>query len=354
MHPSYPLVAKALVAFGFTLIVAAPADQQVPQKVQQPSWSHAFDLKCRNSTQPKFDKDTKTFGIEVFRDDNNGRGLYIVDTGVIGAVHDFQDFKGPNAKSRAPAWLHGLDLKVRPAGVEDFAKAKVFGLEVFRDENNDNWIYISDVGAIGIAKGKRAGKAPTEAPKAPRWVHGIDVKVRKGGDKNFDKETKVWSIEVFLDENNGNLIYICENGDLAIVPGSQDAVAPTPMAKAPEWLHGLDLKVRKGGQQDFDPMTKTFGLEVFRDENNGNLLYISETGSISVVPGKQGLKAPTPEDKLSQPVWTHGLDLKCRKFGQKDFTKDTPLFGVEVFNDDNTGCTIYICETGAISAVAKQ
>ncbi len=159
---------------------------------------------------------------------------------------------------------------------------------------------------------------------------------------------------MFLDDNNGNLIYICENGMLAIVPGFQDAAAPTLKAVAPAWLHGLDLKVRKGGQMDFDGQTKEYGLEVFRDDNNGNLIYISETGSLSVVPGKKDLPAPTDEKKMTKPVLTHGLDLKCRKFGQTDFGKGTPLYGVEVFNDDNTGCTVYICETGAISAVARK
>jgi hypothetical protein len=347
------LVIQAVVALGLSITLTPRAEPQDQKKVQQPTWSHAFDLKCRASTQPKFGKDTKTFGFEVFRDDNNGKGLYIIESGDIGAVGDLKEFKGPNAKTRAPAWLHGLDLKVRPAGVEDFAKAKTFGLEVFRDENTGNWIYISEVGAFSVAQGGRGAKAPTDSPKAPKYVHGLDLKVRKAGEKSFDKETKVWSIEVFLDENTGDLIYMCENGKLAIVPGSKETVTPTPSPKGPDWLHGLDLKVRKGGTHDFDPMTKSYGLEVFRDENNGNLIYISEAGSLAVVPGKQALKAPTPEPKLSQPVWTHGLDLKCRRFGQKDFTKDTPLFGVEVFNDNNTGCTIYICETGAITAVAK-
>jgi hypothetical protein len=58
------------------------------------------------------------------------------------------------------------------------------------------------------------------------------------------------------------------------------------VAKGPKWLHGLDLKVRKGGEADFSKDTKRIGIEVFRDENNNNLIYVSETGSIAVVPGK--------------------------------------------------------------------
>src|SRR5437764_13726983 len=56
--------------------------------------------------------------------------------------------------------------------------------------------------------------------------------------------------------------------------------------KAPDWKHGMELRVRKAGETDFNKDTKKYGIEVFRDENNGNLIYISETGSIAVVPGK--------------------------------------------------------------------
>ena len=56
--------------------------------------------------------------------------------------------------------------------------------------------------------------------------------------------------------------------------------------KPPKWMHGLDLRVRKGGEANFSEKTQKFGIEVFRDDNNGNVIYISETGSIAVVPGK--------------------------------------------------------------------
>jgi len=56
--------------------------------------------------------------------------------------------------------------------------------------------------------------------------------------------------------------------------------------KGPKWLHGLDLRVRKGGEPDFTKETRKFGVEVFRDESTNYLVYISETGSIAVVPAK--------------------------------------------------------------------
>ena len=56
--------------------------------------------------------------------------------------------------------------------------------------------------------------------------------------------------------------------------------------KAPTWLYGLNLKSRKASEFDFNKDTKKYGIEVYKDEENGNLIYVSETGSIAVIPGK--------------------------------------------------------------------
>jgi hypothetical protein len=340
---------RGLMIGGFVLALLPAVMAQQPQP---PKWSHAFDLKCRSTKDPKFDK-ARGFGIEVFRDENNGQGIYINELGVMAAVPGFKDQTVPVVNKRAPLWLHGLDLKVRPAGLNDFAKAKTFGLEVFRDEHNGNWLYITEAGGLAGAQGGRGFKPAGDAPKNPKWVHAIDLKVRAGGVKTFDKDTKMHGIEVFLDDNNSNLIFMCESGMVSIVPGYKgSAPIPDKEVKEPEWMHGLDLKVRKGGQKDFDGQTKTFGLEVFLDKNTGNVIYICETGSIAVVPAKAGLTAPTKNP--SEPIWTHGLDLNCRKFGKEDFTKtDAPLYGIEVFTDENTGSVLYIGETGSITAVPK-
>jgi hypothetical protein len=57
-------------------------------------------------------------------------------------------------------------------------------------------------------------------------------------------------------------------------------------AKEPKWLYGLGLKVRKGTESEFTKDTKKIGLEVFRDENNNNLIYITEAGAIAVAPAR--------------------------------------------------------------------
>lgn len=56
--------------------------------------------------------------------------------------------------------------------------------------------------------------------------------------------------------------------------------------RAPSWKYGLNTRVRKGQEADFSADTRKIGIEIYRDENNGNLIYVSETGSIAVVPGK--------------------------------------------------------------------
>jgi hypothetical protein len=56
--------------------------------------------------------------------------------------------------------------------------------------------------------------------------------------------------------------------------------------KGPKWLHGLSVRVRRADEADFTKDTKRVGVEVFRDENNGNLIYVTEAGSIAVVKEK--------------------------------------------------------------------
>lgn len=54
-------------------------------------------------------------------------------------------------------------------------------------------------------------------------------------------------------------------------------------AKGPQWSHGLMLRARKADEAHWTAETKKIGIEVFVDENNGNLIYITENGAIAVV-----------------------------------------------------------------------
>jgi hypothetical protein len=71
---------------------------------------------------------------------------------------------------------------------------------------------------------------------------------------------------------------------LGILPMVQ---AQPDKPQAPDWKHGMELRVRKAGEPDFNAQTQKYGIEVFLDKNNGNLIYISQTGSIAVVPEKK-------------------------------------------------------------------
>jgi hypothetical protein len=79
---------------------------------------------------------------------------------------------------------------------------------------------------------------------------------------------------------------VCFLIGLLLAPHLPFAQAQESKVKPPIWLHGLEVKSRKAGEQDFTKDTKKYGIEVFKDDNNGNLIYVSETGSIAVVPGK--------------------------------------------------------------------
>jgi hypothetical protein len=269
-----------------------------------------------------------------------GAGLLVVFAGLTPFIATAQDKKGKELE-----WKHGMKLRVREAGKREFTKdTPEFGVEVFNDPNSGHLAYIdtnekATVATIALVKGESKG----EGAKAPDWRHAMDLSVRKAGEAKFTKDTKRYGVEVFLDENTGNLIYVCESGSIAVVP-SGGAAAPGGNAKAPEWTHGMELWVRKAGERDFNKDTKKWGVEVFRDENNGNLVYISETGNIAVVSGvtTKGEKAPE---------WKYGFEVSARKSDEAEFSDKTKRYNIEVFQDENNGNAIYMCETGSIAVL---
>lgn len=49
-------------------------------------------------------------------------------------------------------------------------------------------------------------------------------------------------------------------------------------------LLGHELKVRKVGEANFTDESKKVAFELYRDEANQNLIYVTDTGAIAVVP----------------------------------------------------------------------
>jgi hypothetical protein len=243
-------------------------------------WITGLDLPARKAGEKEFAKSTKVHSLEIFRDPNTDAFLYITEAGIIAACP-----AGGRASfgNKAPVWDHSIDLNVRKGGEKDWKSANKVGIEIYRDPNTGNLIYVTDTGSIAVVA--EAGESK-DKEKAPSWLHGLDLAVRKADEPTFTKETKRYGVEVFRDEANGNLVFVCENGSLAVAPGGAKLAAPTVNPKEPTWSHGWNVKARKYQEKEFTERTRVFGGEVFRDENSGVLLTVSEVGSISVLPTK--------------------------------------------------------------------
>src|ERR1700722_11332206 len=76
------------------LVTQVPAVQG-QQKPRELVWTHAFDLACRRLNEIDFTKDTQKFGVEAFKDTNNGLGLFISQVGSLAAGRGFQELKLP-------------------------------------------------------------------------------------------------------------------------------------------------------------------------------------------------------------------------------------------------------------------
>jgi hypothetical protein len=340
-----------LFAIYFALVLPGAGGQE--KKLKELQWSHAYDLPCRKKDEKDITEKTQRFGVEAFRDKNTGDGigLFIAQNGSIGTGANFAGLALPfaDADRKKPSHQTGLDMPARKAGVLEWKGAKVHGMEIFRDPMSDNWIYVTDQGNIATCNAKGQ---PGNPGRDPDWIHSVDLQVRKGGVKEW-KEAAKFGIEVYKDGNTNNLVYVTENGFVACFQEVTEVKIPKGKAgEAPQWLHGLDLSCRRHDEKLFTKDTRKWGVEVFHDVTTHNLIFISETGSIAVCPAPADIKAPTA--KAKEPVWTHGLNVKCRKHGEKDFGPDTKAFGAEVVLDENVNVTIYINELGNIAVMSAK
>jgi hypothetical protein len=127
---------------------------------------------------------------------------------------------------------------------------------------------------------------PASAPakdKAPKWLYGVEFRVRKADEPEFTKATFLCGAEIFKDESTGNLVYISEKGSIGVLSSGN---ADGGRSKEPTWVKGFALKVRKAGEVDFTKETKRYGGEYFEETNTGNRLYIVDTGMMAMTTGK--------------------------------------------------------------------
>ena len=57
-------------------------------------------------------------------------------------------------------------------------------------------------------------------------------------------------------------------------------------SKKPEWQLGRIFSVRKADEKNFNEKTQKHGAEIYKDENTGNLVYLTDSGWICVFQSK--------------------------------------------------------------------
>ncbi|MCZ2344391.1 MAG: hypothetical protein LC104_21735 [Bacteroidales bacterium] len=330
----------AVGLFLLASTVGSSTGAQTPQatKATKPEWVYAHDLRVRKGGQKDFNKDTQKIGVEFFRDATAGALLAISQSGQLAVLP--LDKLGAEKKA---TWKFAHDLRVRKSDEEVFTPATTkYGVEVFQDSASGKLLYVDETAGISLAN----TPAHVGADGEPKWHHALVLKVRGSGEAEFGSRSRKFGIEVFKDSNTGGLVYVSETGSLAIAPAPATAPAPDQV-KPPKALYGLDLRVRKSGEADFSDKTKTVGVEVFRDENTGGLLYISQSGAIAAVP------TPATIQSGKGVTWKHAMELKARSGGEADFAKAN-TFGIEVFQDNNTGYLVYVDDAGGIAVLVRK
>ena len=333
------IAASFAFVVGFT-VLASTADLAAQPKTDKgppPKFLYGHDLKVRPGTQRDWDKAVK-IGVEVFQHETTAATVGISEAGNISVFP-----LGAVGGDKTSKWLTAHDLKVRKAGEPEFTqKTKTWGVEVFRDLGSNRLLYVSEAGGIAFAP----VPANLVSDKGPKWHHALEPTVRGLDAVTFDN-AKRFGLEVFKDENTGGLVYITETGSMST------AAAPAMMPDAtkilpPKPVYGYTLRVRGADEPDFtEDKTKKFSVEVFEDPNANVLFYLSDTGSIAVVPN-----LPRDEAKKGPPLWKAAMNLRVRKGGEKDFDK-AKKYGIEVFEDIRTGNLMFISETGAIAVLGK-
>jgi len=306
------------------------------QPTAKPVYLFGYNLKVRPGGQTDWKKATAV-GVELNRDTGTGALLAVTESGNLAVT------TGEPGANKKAEWVFALDLKVRKAEEDRFTpETFTVGVEMFKEGVTGKLLYLSEKKGVAFA----APPAAVVGEKNPVWQYGLILKCRKPDEAKFSKDTKKFGLDVFKDDNTGGLVYATEDGGLA-AGGKAPATAPAgDKVIAPKSLYGLVVRVRKADEADFTDKTKKYGVEVYEDGNSGQLVYVSETGSVAVT---------APPEKMSGKAgvtWKHALVIKARPAGV-DFAK-AAKYGIEVFEDNNTGNLIYISETGSIAVLPKK
>jgi hypothetical protein len=327
---SLGLTAAAVAWFAAPVVAQPPA-------AAKPEWAAAHDLKVRKGKETEWNKALKV-GVEVFKDPAANSVVAITAAGNLAVASDDAT---PGKKAD---WASGLLFSVRGASEEQFTSSTpLYGVEVFKGALAGHLLYVSEKGGIAVYP-----TAATSGDRDPLFQYGLSLKVRKVGSTAWT-EAKAIGLEAYKDNNTGGMVYVTEGG-LLTTAGKVPEKAPDAKAvKKPTPLFGLECKVRKADETEWSDKTQKFGIEVFRDEHTGTLIYISETGSVAAVPPPAEIRTG---DKLN-PQWLHAMALKARPGGESEFSKAKKV-GIEVYKDQHTGYVLYVSETGAIAVLPRK
>jgi hypothetical protein len=179
----------------------------------------------------------------------------------------------------------------------------------------------------------------------PEELYRLDLRARKPAEKEMPGDRRPVAVRVFLGRDVGRLFYAADGGKvLAAVVAGQDAGKQKD--RAPRLSHRLLLPIRTWDEEMFGEGTAKLSVEAYRDENNGNLVYLTHDGALAVVAGVK----PSADKTDKGTKWLGRLRMKVRESGE-DFTRALLRCSVEVYRDENTGCVIYAADKGGIAAL---
>lgn len=329
----------ALTAFSAAVLLlsSSPTTLTAQDKGKAPKWVYAHDLRVRPGGEKDINAKTPKIGVEFFIDETNNAEIALSQVGSIAVTPS-----GEIGKDTKAEWLTAHDMRVRKAGEANFTQmTKQFGVEVFKDQGSKLLLYISESSSVAFAP----MPAMVTGDKGPKWHHALEPKVRGPEQETFDSANK-FGVEVFKDENTGGLVYITETGSIATAAAPAAAPEKGKVA-SPKPLYGLVLRVRGASEPDFSEKTKKIGVEVFEDPNSNVYFFLSASGAIATAPKLPALTGTRGV------TWKGAMNLKARKGGDKGFDKASK-FGIEVFQDNQTGYLVYICETGSIAVLPAK
>jgi hypothetical protein len=182
------------------------------------------------------------------------------------------------------------------------------------------------------------------ADEGDKELYRLYLRARKPSEKEMPRDRQPVAVHVFLDRDR--LFYVADGGKvLAVVSAGKDA--GDRKDRSPRLSHRLLLPVRTSDEDKIGEATAKVSAEVYRDENSGNLVYLTHEGAVAVVAGTR----PAADKADKEAKWLGRFRMKVRE-NADDFGRAILHCSVEVYRDENTGCVIYAAEKGGFAVVA--